>query len=106
MKALHLSHRPGIDDFLREYASDPNAVLLDVRSPQEYRDGHIPGSKNLPLRSLHYAFSVVEHKDSPVYVYCLSGVRSGQAVNALQEMGYANVRNIGGIASYSGKLES
>lgn len=105
MGSLGFSRRPSIDQGLNEFSSVPGAVLLDVRSAQEYRDGHIPGSKNLPLRSIEDAASVVERLDSPVYLYCLSGIRSQQAADKLQEMGYENVKSIGGIASYSGQLE-
>lgn len=94
-----------INQGIEEYHSVPNAVLLDVRTPQEYRDGHIPGSKNVALQTIEQAASVVKSKETPLYVYCYSGSRSGQAVNKLQRMGYTNVTNIGGIAAYSGKVE-
>ena len=79
--------------------------LLDVRTPQEYREGHIPGSQNVPLQQLDKVEEVTENKDTVLYVYCRSGARSRQAVSLLQAMGYTNVRNIGGIAAYSGKVE-
>ena len=44
-------------------------------------------------------------KDSPVYVYCLSGARSAQAAAMLRRIGYNNVKNIGGIAGYKGEVE-
>ena len=105
MRSISFSRRPSIEQGLKEFSAAPGAVLLDVRSVQEYRDGHIPGSKNLPLRSLEEAASVVERMDAPIYVYCLSGVRSQQAAERLQEMGYEHAKSIGGIASYSGQLE-
>ena len=105
MGLFGFSRRPVIDEGLKAYAADPGALLLDVRSAQEYRDGHIPGSQNLPLRSIDEIVSIAEQKDRPLYVYCHSGVRSQQVVNALQELGYSNVKNIGGIASYAGKIE-
>ena len=79
--------------------------LLDVRTPQEYREGHIPGSQNVPLQQLDKVEEVTENKDTVLYVYCRSGARSRQAVSLLQAMGYTNVHNIGGIAAYSGKVE-
>ena len=48
--------------------------------------------------------SVVDNKDTMLYVYCQSGARSRQATRILQGMGYTNVNNIGGIAAYSGKV--
>ena len=96
---------PDINQGVQEYKNAEGAVLLDVRSPQEYREGHIPGSKNVPLQQLDKVEEVTEDKDSILYVYCHSGARSRQAVSLLQAMGYTNVHNIGGIAAYSGKVE-
>ena len=96
---------PDINQGVQEYKNSEGAVLLDVRSPQEYREGHIPGSKNVPLQQLDKVEEVTENKDSILYVYCHSGARSRQAVSFLKHMGYTNVHNIGGIAAYSGKVE-
>ena len=96
---------PDINQGLREYHATPGAVLLDVRMPQEYREGHIPGSVNAPLQALGGAGHVPAGKDVPLFVYCHSGARSRQAVSLLARMGYANVKNIGGIAAYRGKVE-
>lgn len=97
--------QPDINQGVQEYKNAVGAVLLDVRSPQEYREGHIPGSQNVPLQQLDKVEEVTENKDTVLYVYCRSGARSRQAVSLLQAMGYTNVRNIGGIAAYSGKVE-
>ena len=90
---------------LKEYAQIENAVLLDVRTPQEYSEGHIPESINVPLQTIDKVTSITENKDTALYVYCYSGVRSRQATAMLQNMGYSNVQNIGGIAAYHGKVE-
>ena len=97
--------QPDINQGVQEYKNTAGAVLLDVRSPQEYREGHIPGSQNVPLQQLDKVEEVKENKDTVLYVYCHSGARSRQAVSLLQAMGYTNVHNIGGIAAYSGKVE-
>ena len=96
---------PGIDQGIKEYGETFGAVLLDVRSPQEYREGHIPGSVNVPLQSLAVEGAVRAGKDAPLFVYCHSGARSRQAVSLLARMGYVNAKNIGGIAAYKGKVE-
>ena len=96
---------PDINQGVQEYKNAAGAVLLDVRTPQEYREGHIPGSQNVPLQQLDKVEEVTENKDTVLYVYCRSGARSRQAVSLLQDMGYTNVHNIGGIAAYSGKVE-
>ena len=94
-----------INQGIKEYQQREGAILLDVRTPQEYRDGFIPGSKNVPLQQLDKIITVVENKDTALYVYCHSGARSRQAVSYLQHMGYTNVNNIGGFAAYRGKVE-
>ena len=105
MSIFDFFKQPDIHKGLKEYAEKENAVLLDVRTPQEYREGHIPGSQNVPLQQLDKVEEVTENKDTVLYVYCRSGARSRQAVSLLKHMGYTNVHNIGGIAAYSGKVE-
>lgn len=95
----------GINQGLKEYAATPGAVLLDVRTPEEYSGGHIPGSKNIPLQTIDQVAAVAENKAAALFVYCRSGARSRQAAALLQHMGYDNVNNIGGIAAYVGKVE-
>ena len=97
--------QPDINQGVQEFKNATGAVLLDVRSPQEYREGHIPGSQNVPLQQLDKVEEVTENKDTVLYLYCHSGARSRQAVSLLKHMGYTNVHNIGGIAAYSGKVE-
>lgn len=98
--------QPDINQGVKEFSQREDAILLDVRTSQEYREGHIPGSKNVPLQQLDKISSVTDNKDVPMFVYCYSGGRSRQAVSYLQYMGYTNVNNIGGIAAYRGKVES
>ena len=105
MRIFDLFRQPDINQGLQEYKNAAGAVLLDVRTTQEYRDGHIPGSQNVPLQQLDNVEEVDENKETALYVYCHSGMRSRQAVSLLQAMGYTNVHNIGGIAAYSGKVE-
>ena len=97
--------QPDINQGVADYRNTEGAMLLDVRTPQEYREGHIPGSKNVPLQTIDKVASVAENKDTVLFVYCYSGARSRQAVSHLQHMGYTKVNNIGGIAAYSGKVE-
>ena len=96
---------PDIGEGVREYNATPGAVLLDVRTPEEYREGHIPGSKNVPLQSIDKVAGMIDNKSTPIFVHCLSGARSRQAAAVLQQLGYTNVKNIGGISAYAGKVE-
>ena len=106
MGIFDLLKQPDINRGVQEYKNEKNAILLDVRTSQEYREGHIPGSKNVPLQRLDKLEELTENKDTVLNVYCHSGARSRQATNFLQYMGYTNVHNIGGITAYSGKVES
>ena len=90
---------------MEEYRNTPGAVLVDVRSGSEYREGHIPGSCNVPLPKLEEISAVVPDFETPLYVYRYSGARSAQAAAQLQRMGYTNVKNIGGIAAWKGNVE-
>ena len=96
---------PDIDQGVKEFQQTPGAVLLDVRTPQEYQGGRIPGSQNVPLQSLDAGNAVTAPKDTPLFVYCHSGARSSQAVRILTQKGYTSVKNIGGMAAYKGKVE-
>ena len=105
MSFLAMFKHPDINQGLQEFASVPGAILLDVRTPDEHRQAHIPGSRNLPLGSLNRIGSVAQQKDIPLFVYCQSGVRSRRAAADLAQMGYSNVKNIGGFFAYNGKVE-
>ena len=58
------------------------------------------------LREIDRVSAVVSEKDTPFFVCCLSGARSRQAVGALVRMGYLDIKNIGGIAAYTRKVDT
>jgi len=70
------------------------AVIVDVRTPQEYAGGHIKGSVNIPLNSLGSQMAKLK-KDKPVITCCASGMRSGSARSALVSAGFKEVYNAG-----------
>ncbi|MCD6023201.1 MAG: sulfurtransferase [Fibrobacteria bacterium] len=80
------------------------AQIVDVRSPDEYRGGHINGSMNLPLPHLERHLGKLR-KDKPVITCCASGMRSASAKRALEENGFAEVVNGGGWAGLSRMLD-
>ena len=90
----------GVEEFL----NTDNAVLLDVRTKEEYEAGHIENSVNIPLQSIEAAAEKIADKSTPLFVYCQSGARSKKAAEALKTMGYANITNIGGISKYHGEV--
>ena len=91
-----------IDEGVQLCRSTPNAVLLDVRTPEEYAAGHIPGSVNHPLERMQ---TYDGDFSAPIFAYCRSGARSARAVALLRELDYEAV-NLGGIIDYHGELES
>ncbi len=89
----------------KELQQDPSIVLVDVRSRQEYREGHIPNSWNIPLDQIKLIQEKIRDKNSRLFVYCLSGGRSATACMYLEKMGYTDVTNIGGISKWTGEIE-
>jgi rhodanese-related sulfurtransferase len=72
-------------------------VILDVREPNEFRAGHIPGAMNVPRGLLEFQVSgKVPDKSAPLLVYCKTGGRGALAGQTLQNMGYKNVTNMDG----------
>lgn len=72
-------------------------IWIDVRTPEEFAQGHIAGSINIPYEIIGQEIgSITRDVDSDVRVYCRSGRRSGVAMDTLKGMGYANVINEGG----------
>ncbi len=75
---------------------DAGATIIDVRTPEEFRDGAYPGARNIPVSNLGARLGEIP-KDKPVVLYCASGARSGAAARALKQAGYADVVNAGGL---------
>ncbi|NDJ61058.1 MAG: rhodanese-like domain-containing protein [Chloroflexi bacterium] len=75
--------------------SQADHVLVDVRTPGEYRDGHVPGAVNIPLEKLGARLSEVP-QDKPVVLVCASGNRSASAAEQLVTAGYSEVYNLKG----------
>lgn len=97
--------RIDIDAGVEVYQMTKNAVLIDVRTKEEYDQGHIPNSINLPLSELDQILREVPDKNTPLFVYCQSGSRSARAVKSMKKAGYVDVTNIGGILYYHGSVE-
>lgn len=89
-----------LEEGIKKQQETPGSVLLDVRSEDEYAEGHLEGSVNIPLNKLA---AIDLPKETPLFVYCLSGGRAGRAVTFLTKMGYEAV-NIGGVSGHESKL--
>ncbi|WP_289107976.1 rhodanese-like domain-containing protein [uncultured Dubosiella sp.] len=87
-------------DHLVEEAKLRDDTIIDVRTPEEYDSGHIPGAINIPLNECS---KVRLDPDRQYELYCLSGRRAQVAQTILKERGY-HVENIGGIEDWNGKL--
>lgn len=79
------------------------AQLIDVRTVEEYKSGHIKGSINIPLQSINSGLSRLK-KDKPIITCCASGNRSGVAKSILINKGYSEVYNGGGWMSLQSKI--
>jgi len=74
------------------------SVWIDVRTVEEYSDDHITGDANIPLATIDPDQLASQYgKDTEINLYCRSGNRAGQAMAILQEAGFTNVNNVGGI---------
>ena len=86
--------------------SESGYVILDVRTEQEYAEGHIPGAILIPDYEIsEKAESVLTDKDQLILVYCRSGRRSKHAAAQLEEMGYTRIREFGGILDWPYETE-
>ena len=95
-----------MDAAITQMAEEDNFILLDVRTPEEFADGHIPGALNIPNENIgENDIAELPDKEQRIYVYCRSGNRSKQASAKLVNLGYTNVVEIGGIIDYHGEIE-
>ena len=85
-----------------EVMASNEVAVLDVRTPEEYAGGHVPGAQLLTLDTIsaETAAAVVPDKEEPVLVYCRSGVRSAEAARKLAALGYRQIYDFGGIIDW------
>jgi len=79
---------------------DNGALLVDVRSTEEFAGGHIDGAKNIPVGTVAANLAAFGQKDEPIVVYCRSGVRSGRAKSVLEDNGFTHVHNLGAMGNW------
>ena len=86
-------------------AEEEGYILLDVRTPKEYADGHIPNAVNLPNETIgKEPPTILSDKEQRIFVYCRSGRRSQDAAAKLAAMGYTNIVDFGGIMDWRGDV--
>ena len=82
-------------------------IILDVRTPEEFAAGHIPGALNIPNETIGTdEIPQLPEKEQRIYVYCRSGNRSKQASEKLVALGYTNIVEFGGIIDWPGETVS
>ena len=79
---------------------DEGATLLDVRTPAEFAGGHVSGARNIPVDALPARTAELGNPQTPVVVYCRSGMRSARATKILKAAGFATVMDIGPMPNW------
>lgn len=92
------------DEAARLMAESKGYVILDVRTAEEYRSGHIDGAICIPNETIGKDMpEELPDKNQRIFVYCRSGNRSRQAASKLAALGYTDIIEFGGINSWKGK---
>ena len=91
---------------MKSYFSRPGATVIDVRTPEEFREKHAPGAINVPLGEVMYRIDEFKNLSKPILLYCQSGNRSGMAEMLLRARGIEAVHNVGGLKEVLTTLEA
>ena len=95
-----------MDEAMVIMANEENYIILDVRRPDEFAEGHIPGAINVPNEEIGEAeIPELPDKSQLILVYCRSGRRSKEASAKLVALGYTNIVEFGGILDWTGEIE-
>jgi thioredoxin 1 len=94
-KGIH--EKVSLEQFEKLLAEKSNALILDVRTPEEFAAGHVKGAVNLNIYDAGFKDALTKlDKTKPVLVYCKAGGRSADAATQMQELGFSEVYNFGG----------
>ena len=98
--------RISMDEAVKMMKNEKNYIILDVRRPDEFAEGHIPGAINVPNEEIGTAeIAELPDKSQLILVYCRSGRRSMEASEKLVKLGYTNIVEFGGIQDYEGEIK-
>jgi rhodanese-related sulfurtransferase len=97
--ALKASAGPFIPPDEAKALVQKGAVLVDVRTPEEFASGHLEGAINIPVDELSMRKGELK-KDAELVLYCRSGARSARGQALLKEAGYPKVHNLGGMSNW------
>ena len=94
-----------MDEAVNMMAQETGYIILDVRRPDEFAAGHIPGAINVPNEIIGISeIPELPDKDQLIMVYCRSGRRSKEASEKLVKLGYTNIVEFGGILDWNGEI--
>ena len=97
----------GMDEAVHMMEEESGYIILDVRTQEEFEDGHIPGAFNIPNEAIGTGeIAELPDKEQLILVYCRSGNRSKQASKKLVALGYTNIVEFGGINDWTGEIVS
>ena len=95
-----------MEELAQRLQTESDYILLDVRTPEEFSTGHIPGAICIPNESIgKQEITVLPNKKQRIYIYCRSGSRSKQAADKLLDLGYTNLVEAGGIMDWQGEIQ-
>jgi phage shock protein E len=85
---------PKANDLIRENTGNPEFIILDVRTPEEFANGHIEGAINIDINDNFVSEAATLEKDKTYLVYCHSGRRSAEARDTMAQLGFKNIYNM------------
>ena len=95
-----------MDEAITMMEEESGYIILDVRTPEEFADKHIPGAVNIPNETITAEeIPELSDKDQLILVYCRSGRRSKLAAENLVKLGYTNIKEFGGIIDWPYEVE-
>lgn len=101
-KVKHVS----MQEITKIMSANSNYIILDVRTIEEYKEGHIPNAICIPNETIgEDTKNLLKDKNQLILIYCRSGNRSKQAAEKLQKLGYTNLIEFGGIIDWKGEIE-
>ena len=96
-----------MDEAVVMMEEETDYIILDVRTPEEFAEKHIPGAINVPNETIkNKKIPELPKEDQLILVYCRSGNRSKQASEKLAKIGYSNIYEFGGINDWTGETVS
>lgn len=97
-------YRQAMNDLTNQLELGNDLQILDVRQIEEFEEGHLPQATCIPLHELEDAMIPFDNEE-PLFVYCRSGQRAHQAIKILENRGFEQLINVGGLLFYHGMIE-